>query len=726
MLPEKIVRRLFGDQGGFTWRGPDVAEIVEVLPGTLYLTAVHRDNLRYDAQVYLGLGQIGGHFWEQDVHVLLRIATLHHQALPRVEAGGYSELLDAAFVVTSRAPHNLEDSKEARAALSADKRLALEHFEQLASALSILHGQGLLHRNIWPGTIRFTDGLERLILSRFEMSALVDNILYGAGDVRLAEQRRMFLSQPGSALLHTAPERLDELLTDDGASDLETGASDVFALGMLMASRFLENLAIPAIGGDEQADPAEVRAAVAAFQDDVLARIRASGTRGDLPVPLSALLEAMLHAHSPSRPTAFQVTSALLKHRDEILGMWESPQAERFLVLFMPAESQKTLYKWGELVSDPADLEGDGPRELQELIETDLGRGTLAYSPRGAQDWVKGDDRRALVTAQFVLLGTRFAWFCQQFRPPDPVTKKPGEPWPEALIIMFVTEHARVPRVRGLERQRSLPPIQVARWDQDPADLAAMRHGRPSWQTLIDTTIPSKVVPDWQRDWVAGFDWLLQLRRAEMTVTTFPFAREATDLLGRSADLVEDSQQRRRILSRSDVASELAAALGHPTLGDQVDDSEVDDEEEEEEEDDGKRVVYWEGSRLQPAQGKSWRGTAKRLDHFRVRVTRDDKARPVPSAGMLRPVGHEGTQQSLRRQELAVAELATFTGLLGQFRKPHTIRTFRQRWPRAGEDLRGGADEVVVRMLTSQPFFALHGPPGTGKQPLSLTPSPRN
>jgi hypothetical protein len=712
MLPEQVVRRLFGDQSGFIWRGPGVADIVEVLPGTLYTTAVHRDNVRYDAQLYLGLGRIGGQFWEQDVHVLLRIATLQHPALPRVEAGGYSELLDAAFVVTSRAPYNLQDSKEARAALGADKQLALTHFEQLADALSILHGQGLLHRNIWPGTIRFTDGLERLVLSRFEMSALIDNVLRGAGDAQVAEQRRLFLSQPRSALLHSAPERLDELLADDGASYLETGANDVFALGMLAASWFLGDVTIPAIGGDQHANPATVHAAVREFQEDVLTRVRGGGIRGDLPAPLAALLADMLHAHPPSRPTAFQVTSDLLKHRDAILGTWEGPQSQRFLVLFMPAESRKTLYTWGELASDPSDPAGDGANELQELIDADLRRGTLAYSPRGAQGWVTGGDREALTAAQFVLVGARFAWFCQRYRPPDPVTKRLGEPWPNVLIIMFVTEHIRIPRVRDLERQRSLPPIEVARWDQDPADLATMRRGRPSWQTLIDTTIPTATMPDWQRDWVTGFDWLLQLRRAEMTVSTFPFSRESIDLVGRSADLAEDSRQRRRILSRSDVASELAAAMGHPTLGDQVDDADLDDEEED---DDGRRVVYWEGDRLQPRPGQGGRGTAKHLDPFRVRVTRDDKARPVPSAGMLRPTGHEGTQQSLRRQELAVAELATFAGLLGQFRKPHTIRTLRQRWPRAGEGLWGGADEIVVKMLTSQPFFALHGPPGTGK-----------
>src|SRR5262249_14178254 len=155
--------------------------------------------------------------------------------------------------------------------------------------------------------------------------------------------------------------------------------------------------------------------------------------------------------------------------------------------------------------------------------------------------------------------------------------------------------------------------------------------GRPSWQALIDTTIPSTAMPDWQRDWVDGFDWLLQLRRAEMTVSTFPFSLEAIDLARRSADLVEDSQARRRILSRSDVASELAAALGHPTLGDQVDDVELDDEEEED--DKGRRVVYWEGDRLQPGPKQGGRGTARRLDPFRVRLVRDDKAQPVSSTG---------------------------------------------------------------------------------------------
>lgn len=46
---------------------------------------------------------------------------------------------------------------------------------------------------------------------------------------------------------------------------------------------------------------------------------------------------------------------------------------------------------------------------------------------------------------------------------------------------------------------------------------------------------------------------------------------------------------------------------------------------------------------------------------------------------------------------------------------PATIRGPRDRWQDAGRGLRGGADVVVKDILASQAFYALHGPPGTGK-----------
>src|SRR5262249_35160794 len=37
------------------------------------------------------------------------------------------------------------------------------------------------------------------------------------------------------------------------------------------------------------------------------------------------------------------------------------------------------------------------------------------------------------------------------------------------------------------------------------------------------------------------------------------------------------------------------------------------------------------------------------------------------------------------------------------------------RWSGAGNDLRGRSPDIVKDMLSSEPFYGLHGPPGTGK-----------
>jgi hypothetical protein len=711
---EGVVKRLFGDGGRYSWQG---APIEELLPGTLYTTTVRRDGLPYDAQVYMGLGGLGGHFWQQDVRVLLRTGSLQHPALPTVETGGYSDSLDAAYVVTSRAPHSLANQSEVLAALRADKPQSLGHFEQLVDGLALLHSLGILHRNIWPGVVRFEQGLKWLRFSRFEMSALVENILRGAGSDHLDQQRRLFLTQSPHALLHTAPERLDELLNDDAVEYLDNGAADVFALGVMAATWFLDDVGLPElspVGEDDLSDTtrlAQLRQQIQDVHDGLAERVHVAGRKGELPLPLASLIDEMLHRHPPSRPPSGYVGEWLLKHRDEILGLWEKPPDQRYLVLFMPRQSSLTLYQWGELVNDPAVVDGDGPAELRELIETDLSRAQIAHSPRGARGWVSIGDPDSLAAADVVLVGARFAWFCRLYRPADLVRKSLGPPWPEALLIMFVTEHARVPRVSDLPEKRALPPVDVVRSDLDPDDLDALRKGRPTWGPLIDSTKPRAAMPEWQRDWIDGFDWLMELRRAELTVATFPFAREAADLHGRRADLVEDAPRRRLLLSSSDVAAELAAAAGNEQMGDALD--MVDDDEAERSE--GTRVIYWDGDAPHPPRRSVGRGTVRWLDPGRIQLVRDDRSPPVPAKGMIRVSGHEGSLQSIHRQERAVTDLSMMAGLLRQFRRPHTIRGLDRSWARTSPSLKGEAPGIVQKMLTSEPFFALHGPPGTGK-----------
>ncbi|MBK9371624.1 MAG: hypothetical protein IPN01_35955 [Deltaproteobacteria bacterium] len=105
----------------------------------------------------------------------------------------------------------------------------------------------------------------------------------------------------------------------------------------------------------------------------------------------------------------------------------------------------------------------------------------------------------------------------------------------------------------------------------------------------------------------------------------------------------------------------------------------------------------------------------KVLDNDNVEVTLVDKRDAMPELGWVRPYEDHGEAAQQRRQAEATEQLRGMFPLLQQLHDPRSILGMRGRWARAGKDLKGRSPEIVLDMLRSSPFFALHGPPGTGK-----------
>ena len=61
----------------------------------------------------------------------------------------------------------------------------------------------------------------------------------------------------------------------------------------------------------------------------------------------------------------------------------------------------------------------------------------------------------------------------------------------------------------------------------------------------------------------------------------------------------------------------------------------------------------------------------------------------------------------------ATADL--IVSVTGQLQKPAVIFSSRSQWAGAGDGLEGTAPQVLESLLNSWPFYALHGPPGSGK-----------
>src|SRR2546428_773693 len=133
---------------------------------------------------------VGGQLGEQEARVLLRISGVQHPSLPEIVDGAYDEGHDLAFVVTQATTDTLA-SPGAAEYLRQRRTECVRQLALLADALALLHGQGLLHRNLWPGAVDASlAGSEmRLRLARFEMSALLSNMLRGASaDPRETEE----------------------------------------------------------------------------------------------------------------------------------------------------------------------------------------------------------------------------------------------------------------------------------------------------------------------------------------------------------------------------------------------------------------------------------------------------------------------------------------------------------------------------------------------------------
>src|SRR5262245_37718847 len=173
----------------------------ELLPGTLYrYDLTDASDLPVTLQIYAGISALGGEMWEQEIRVLLRAAALGHPALPEILEGDFRSSEDLqefgvngfAFVATRsdsplcrEATGDSDDASERQLEwvldhLKSNHEEAIGQFSQLADALSALHGMGLVHRNIWPGTIEVSmeelesgGSVPRLRLARFEMSLLV-------------------------------------------------------------------------------------------------------------------------------------------------------------------------------------------------------------------------------------------------------------------------------------------------------------------------------------------------------------------------------------------------------------------------------------------------------------------------------------------------------------------------------------------------------------------------
>ena len=669
--------------------------------------------------------ELGGGLWDQEVRTLLRLGDRRHPALPELAAGGYDADAKIGWIATHAARWTIDELSTFNE-LRADPARCVRELAELADALCLLHGHGIVHRNLWPGTVELVAGRAEqdregfggtLRLGRFEMSAHLDALVrksHDPADTRTRNARLFYARQGIRALQYFAPERIDAILAL-GGDTLEPGelpgngdsfTADVFGLGAIAYEWFVEPIPTRrfVIAG---ASGQTLRRQLRALRDHMRLRV---GRDTELPAKLRTLLLGMLSESARGRLTAGDVVAGIADAYDALQQAFEPETELPPLVAFMPELSRHTIHRWGWTVHDPAtDL---GKDDLRDVIETDLRRSILVYSPRGAVDYIReprGRDARS--DAKLVLIGSRGAWFGHVAWYTEYGKRKDLD---GVLLIDYVAWRHHAEALLDQPIRRRISHVNAVAFDPG-ASLTAVRHiaqDRPSWRDFERSVHTDVELQDEEADFVGALRWLLDYQEARHRLREYAF----TSAPGNAGwvTLQFDRTRDDEMLKRDPLAIEMV----------------------------GERhsfVEFFTSDDLRGDQPPQVRGDERGRPARRGlgsinRVVRKSEAEinvlpetgtTIPHKGWLRPGDSSSAGTELRRQAEAFAELRYRHGLLAQIVRPSSLGGPEAPWDHVGqpgpgdEGLRGSGRRIAKQILVERPFSAIHGPPGTGKSTIT-------
>ncbi len=718
------VERLFcgprSSYGRYRRAPGDAGEVV--VPGTLYrFGLVDQNSQAVTLQFYRGIKSIGGALWSREVRSLLRVSARGHPALPRILGGSYIEKADAAYVLTEAARYRLSDAG-AMAFVAATPEHALRQLTLLAHGLSLLHEQGITHRNLHPDSIEYVEyGADPetedvrfgLRLTRFEMSAMVSNLLrrqLSGEQLPSGDLRDIYLSAAEETLAYCPPERAEWLFGGDGsAPSFESDRSDIYSLGVL-AWRWLVESTKP-----EQRSYEDDRIAWSGLEPSLDSvkktnqHLRARLRDPRIPRTLADLLRSMLAWDPRERPSIFGVLRDLTQDYGRLVASLSAAEDSKvFHVGYMPVPSKKTIYKWGWIDQDPETEEGR--EQLLAFLTQELKSAELLYCPEGFSGYQRPRDRKerkAFEAAKYVLVGKQAYWFCDIYFERGPSYRKEELRVPQLLLIKYVRHHRRAWRLGETPLRRRVPgefrfvPV----WIDRTPELGAVREEGASWKPLLRSVEFERTTPPWMTTMDDALSFLLEFRGAELDARVFPYTivDRSGDYIDIRVDPVRDRKRQYEDSLRSLYYREMRDPLARLAQG-------LDGERS------APLAIYgdirdrpdFRGGSVAKVVFERWLDD----DTIKVRLLR---GRAMPSDGWIRPDDDIGSRSQLRRQEEAVQELMRARALLHQLHGPTAIKGIRTRWKGVGDGLAGRSPEIVKDMLTSEPFYGLHGPPGTGK-----------
>jgi hypothetical protein len=675
--------------------------------------------------VYLGLGDVGAALWEQQIRVLQKVASIEHEALPQLIDGGSVPASDpgkpkrvgAAYIltksyerITDGESHSLADYfNGALEDLKGTHREALQRFWLLADALAMLHDARIAHRNLWPGTLDYEtaeDNTIRLRITRFEMSAMVANLLTSRrfGNVSTDIVRTLYLNQEPRSFAYMPPERAAFVLGNADDAGIGGAKGDVFSLGMMVAEWLL---------GRRLLDNVPTTSVTDLLQFQKQARRRIGGAKS-LPAALVSLLQDMIDPTERSRPPMADVVKHLSGSIDSYLESVDPREAAMpYLVAFMRQQSDKTLLPWGSISQSGTTDEGED--ELIGLIEPDLASAAIAHSRDGAAGYVSIGDPDRLADAKTVLFGHQFVWFASVLWKQSLGKRRYFE---KVLLLRYVVKAASPsPQLSALRAQALKYDnfrVKAISHDIDADLIEAMSLGRPSWDEL-QREVQRQLRPTTgeAQAYLESLDWLLYYQAARRLAREFAFVRDE-DAGASGGETVlrwdRDNDAKRRH-SLSALHSKLIGNRKlRPAMGDFFAESDGDGEVS------GIEVEIWRDYDGSP--DLSYPPKRYRLGEVRgseIIVVKTYGSEQIPPKGWVRLASDSATAINERNQLAAKTKLATNRVLLGNLVRPRGRLTHTERWSSAGGELEGEGRDAVRRMLSTEPLFALQGPPGTGK-----------
>ncbi len=694
-----------------------IGDWTSVIPGLVSRCEVARagdSGDRFELAIFHPISGLAAELWEHEIRALVSLAAFGHPALPEIADGGADDEFQLAFSRTALRGKP-EPMRSAIERLRADPTEALREFDLLLDGLRRLHDSRILHRNICPSALRFlgeeqdafgeVKTASRIVLTRFEMSTLVSNLVRSASvdaSSDLDDLRHLYGGpdkKDAYHLAYVAPERIPFIFGDRHVPK-ERDTTDLYALGVLAFELFFDPLSeLPAFA--TFASEPSTRSHEALRRELVARSATRRSSSGDhVPSALCELTSSLLQSDPGTRWNAHRAATFLEEHWGPIVGIWQLEEQEStHLLAFMPSESATTLYDQRQWIGS-SPTEPTGRDELKRRLERELQRAEIVHSPRGATGWVRHSNAIRLAEAEWVLIGEQFVWFCAFLQLPEQEER--------VLVIKFLRERERARELVSLQPRRKLGPVTLFSWEPGQT-VDHIVTDAPSWRPLVEQVRQRSTRTAADQRFLDSIDFLLQYQQLELDARQY--AVTAIDTGTSTVVLQLAGERDRRRLHRDPL---LAAFAGDPKRRPSISTfmANVDGEAEI------VRLQVAPDSRGRPDWARSLFGVlevSSLADPDVIQVRLGGASLQAGADYWVRPANDGAAYVALARQYRSRPGLEVFPTLTTKLRSPTSMHIGRQRWDGVDPDLKGDAPETVANILSRFPIHAVQGPPGTGK-----------